>query len=157
MTIGLNFHSISLKVFNKNYQDFNSELYIVNSIFDFGGQERFKPLIPKFLGGANGALLVFDLTSKLSLEMLNFWYDSLLKYAEGSKIPKILVGSKSDLLEKIPKEKTSNPSEINQIIKEKRLDGYIETSALKNYNVLEVFKKLNNLMLKNQNVPYIVG
>ena len=36
------------------------EKYIVNSIFDFGGQERFEPLIPKFIEGANGALLVAE-------------------------------------------------------------------------------------------------
>jgi len=49
MTIGLNFHSINLKIVNKYKKDFSEELYIVNSIFDFGGQERFKPLIPKFV------------------------------------------------------------------------------------------------------------
>ncbi|MFX0058830.1 MAG: Rab family GTPase, partial [Candidatus Heimdallarchaeota archaeon] len=156
MTIGLNFHSINLKIFNKNEHNFTRELYVVNSIFDFGGQERFKPLIPKFIGGANGALLVFDLTNRISLDMLDFWYNALLKYAEGSKIPKILVGSKSDLLENTPEEKSIHRDEIERIIKEKQLDGYLETSALKNYNVLEVFKGLTNFMLRNQDVPYIV-
>ena len=33
---------------------------ITNSIFDLAGHERFKPLIPKFIEGATGALLVFD-------------------------------------------------------------------------------------------------
>jgi len=156
MTIGLNFHSINLKIVNKYTQDFSSEIYIVNSIFDFGGQERFKPLIPKFIGGANGVLFVFDLTNKISLEQLDFWYDALLKYAEGSMIPKILVGSKSDLLEKENKEYSINKTTIEKILKEKQLEGYYETSALKNLNVVKVFKQLNNLMLRNQNLPYIV-
>lgn len=156
MTIGLNFHSLNLKIVDKYKQDFLNEIYIVNSIFDFGGQERFKPLIPKFLGGANGALLVFDLTNKLSLDQLDFWYDALIKYAEGSTIPKMLVGSKSDLLDKAYNGQFINKIKIKEIIKEKQLDGYYETSALKNLNVVEVFKQLNNLMLKSQNLPYVI-
>jgi len=156
MTIGLNFHSINLKIVNKYKKDFSEELYIVNSIFDFGGQERFKPLIPKFIGGANGALLVFDLTNKLSLEQIDYWYDALLRYAEGSIIPKILVGSKSDLLEKTDNEQFIKQNKIEQILKEKQLDGYFKTSALKNLNVLEVFKQLNNIMLHKHNIPYVV-
>ncbi|MFX1558547.1 MAG: Rab family GTPase [Promethearchaeota archaeon] len=156
MTIGLNFHSINLKIVDKYKQDFSNEIYIVNSIFDFGGQERFKPLIPKFLGGANGALLVFDLTNRLSLDQLDFWYDALIKYAQGSIIPKMLVGSKSDLLEKAHNGQFINKTKIKEIIKEKQLDGYYETSALKNLNVVDVFKQLNNLMLKSQNLPYVI-
>ncbi|MFX1357305.1 MAG: Rab family GTPase [Promethearchaeota archaeon] len=156
MTIGLNFHSINLKIVDKYKQDFSNEIYIVNSIFDFGGQERFKPLIPKFLGGANGALLVFDLTNRLSLEQLDFWYDALIKYAQGSIIPKMLVGSKIDLLEKAHNGQFINKTKIKEIIKEKQLDGYYETSALKNLNVVDVFKQLNNLMLKSQNLPYVI-
>ncbi|MFX1589691.1 MAG: Rab family GTPase [Promethearchaeota archaeon] len=156
MTIGLNFHSINLKIVDKYKQDFSNEIYIVNSIFDFGGQERFKPLIPKFLGGANGALLVFDLTNRLSLDQLDFWYDALIKYAEGSIIPKMLVGSKSDLLDKAHNGQFINKTKSKEILKEKQLDGYYETSALKNLNVVEVFKQLNNLMLKSQNLPYVI-
>ena len=45
---------------------------------------------------------------------------------------------------------------INDYVQEKRLDGFFRTSALENYNVLEVFKELNNLMLKRQHIPYVV-
>jgi len=155
MTIGLNFHSINLPIRKKDAVE-NSGL-IINSIFDFGGQDRFIPLIPKFLGGSNGALLVFDLTNPISFEQLNFWYDQLLEHTEGSKIPKILVGSKSDLLDSSPREKIIQEEVIKNFVKEKELDGFFKTSALKNLNVIEVFKELNNMVLRYNNTSYIVS
>lgn len=157
MTIGLNFHSINLPIHKKDTVESVSNKYIVNSIFDFGGQDRFKPLIPKFLGGANGALLVFDLTNPTSFEQLKFWYDELLENTEGSKIPKILVGSKSDLLDSTPIDKIIQEEVIEDYIEEKELDGFFKTSALNNLNVLEVFKELNNMILRFNNTSYVVS
>jgi small GTP-binding protein len=90
LTIGVNFHSIDLKIRFENEIKSHKETYNVLSIFDFGGQERFKALIPKFLGGANGVLLVFDLTSKNSFEQLEFWYDQILENANGLNIAKAI-------------------------------------------------------------------
>ncbi|MFX1492708.1 MAG: Rab family GTPase [Promethearchaeota archaeon] len=156
LTIGINFHSLNLRVKKQDQIDMLGENYIVNSIFDFGGQERFKPLLPKFLEGANGALLVFDLINKKTFNQLDYWYNQLIEHANGYYIPKILVGSKFDLVENILKEERVEDKEINQFIKEKRLDGFYKTSALKNYNVVEVFKELSNLMLKKQNSNFVV-
>ena len=153
LTIGINFHSINIKLNHLDISNNLNEFYVANSIFDFGGQERFKSLIPKFLGGANGALFVFDLTNINSLEDLNFWHTLLVKYANGANIPKILVGSKNDLLDK---DNSINRSLIEQFIQNKGIDSFVATSALKNYNVLEVFKKITNLMLQEQKVPYCV-
>ena len=71
MTIGINFQSTYLKVRQRNGAAIQ-EKYVANSIFDFGGQERFRPLIPKFLEGANGALLIFDSVNYTSFEKLDF-------------------------------------------------------------------------------------
>jgi len=159
MTIGLNFHSINLPIHKKDaVESIPKKLgFIINSIFDFGGQDRFKPLIPKFLGGANGALLVFDLTNPISFEQLKFWYDQLIEHTEGSKIPMILVGSKSDLLDSSPRDKIIQEEVIKDYVKEKELDGFFKTSALENLNVIEVFKELNNMMLRYNNTSYIVS
>ena len=154
MTIGINFHSINLKVRNKDDPNKIIENCIVNSIFDFGGQDRFKPLIPKYIGGANGALLVFDLTNISSLSLLNFWYDQLIDHANGYKIPKILVGSKLDLIDSKSRTLIKDNSQIIDFIKRKALDGLCMTSSLNNYNVVEVFKTLNNLMLQKIKKPY---
>jgi len=156
LTIGVNFHSIDLKIRNIDETDNPRETYNVLSIFDFGGQERFKALLPKFLGGANGILLVFDLTSNSSFDQLDFWYDQLLEHAECLKIPKYLVGSKSDLISSSAIENLVPEEEILNFIKEKNMDGFLKTSALQNQNVVTVFKELNNLMLKHQNTRYVV-
>lgn len=156
MTIGINFHSINLKIRNKEAPHQVVEKCIANSIFDFGGQDRFRPLIPKFIGGANGALLVFDVTRPSSLDQLNFWYEQLIQHAEGEKIPKILVGSKIDLFEDNSKSSIKENSQIMEFIKNKALDGLVMTSSLKNHNVVDVFKTLNNLMLEKIRKPYKV-
>ncbi|HUW90234.1 MAG TPA: Rab family GTPase [Candidatus Nanopelagicaceae bacterium] len=156
LTIGVNFHSIDLKIRNIDETDNPRETYNVLSIFDFGGQERFKALLPKFLGGANGILLVFDLTSNSSFDQLDFWYDQLLEHAECLKIPKYLVGSKSDLISSSAIENLVPEEEILNFMKEKNMDGFLKTSALQNQNVVTVFKELNNLMLKHQNTRYVV-
>jgi len=156
LTIGVNFHSIDLKIRFENEIKSHKETYNVLSIFDFGGQERFKALIPKFLGGANGVLLVFDLTSKNSFEQLEFWYDQILENANGLNIPKLLVGSKSDLVSSTSIETLVPEEKILNFIQEKNMDGFFKTSSLQNQNVLGVFKELNNLMLKHLDTQYVV-
>jgi len=155
-TIGLSFHSMDLKVDYLNQDSFSSNKFIVNSIFDFGGQDRFKPLIPKFLEGANGAILTFDLTNEDTLEKLNYWHNLLISYTNGTEVPKILVGTKSDLLSEIPENQHIKEGKIKAFLKEKELDAYFATSSLKNYNVVAVFKQLNNLMLGRKNIPFNV-
>ena len=156
LTIGVNFHSIDLKIRLKNEINSLKETYNVCSIFDLGGQERFKALIPKFLDGANGVLLVFDLTSKNSFEQLNFWYNQVLDHANGLNLPKLLVGSKSDLISSSAIENLVPEEKILDFIQEKNINGFFKTSALQNQNVVTVFKELNNLMLKNQKTQYVV-
>ncbi len=155
-TIGINFHSVYLKVNLKKNPDTLKENYIVNSIFDFGGQERFAPLIPKFIEGANGALLVFDSVNYSSFNQLEFWYNIIIENAVNKNIPIILVGSKSDLINSIPDSEIVSNKLIFEFLKNKNLNGFKRTSALKNYNVLEVFKNLNNLMLKKRHVSCVV-
>ena len=155
-TIGINFHSVHLRINFKENPDEIKENYIVNSIFDFGGQERFIPLLPRFIEGANGALLVFDLVNTFTFNQLDFWYEQLIKYAVSSDIPIILVGSKSDLLEKTPISEIVDDKLINKYIRENQLDGFYRTSSLENYNVLEVFKEHKNIMLRRLHIPYVV-
>jgi small GTP-binding protein len=157
LTIGVNFHSIDLKIrLKEETSNLLKETYNVQSIFDFGGQERFKALIPKFLGGANGVLFVFDLTNENSFKQLDFWYDQVLEHANGLNIPKLLVGSKSDIISSTPIQDLVPKENILKFIQVKNMDGFFKTSALQNQNVLAVFKELNNLMLKHHQTEYVV-
>ncbi len=153
MTIGISFQSTYLKVRLRNGAAIE-EKYVANSIFDFGGQERFRPLLPKFLEGANGAILIFDSVSFTSFDKLDYWFFQLMENTHS--IPIILVGSKSDLLDKTPQNEIVSKNVINQYLEERELDGYFLTSALENHNVLEVFKKLTKLMLNRHRIEAIM-
>jgi small GTP-binding protein len=156
MTIGISFHSTYLRIHLNNEQNYNQEKFVLNSIFDMSGQERFRPLIQKFIEGSNGALLVFDPLSFSTFQQLEFWYNQVIENSTQKTIPIILVASKSDLLSKTPKSQIVDEDLIVDFIKNKKLQGYYKTSALENRNILEVFKELTNLMLKSSNCPAIV-
>jgi len=154
LTIGIDFQSTYLRIKLNNGIE-PQEKYVANSIFDFGSQERFRPLIPKFVEGASGALLVFDSVNIGSFQKLDYWYEKLIENT-GKSIPKILIGSKCDLVEKTSKEMVVSEGLIDQFVESNNLDGFFLTSALENYNVLEVFKELTKLMLLRHRCEAIV-
>ena len=158
MTIGINFHSNYLQIkFNNGItnpqEDYSKNpKYVVNSIFDFGGQERFRPLLKNLLSGAAGALILFDSIRFSSFQQLEYWYDQIIEHVGDPSIPKILVANKSDLLSKSSNAEIVDSKEIEKFMVSKKIDTFFRVSALENYNVLEVFKELTNLMLRKQNV-----
>jgi len=85
---------------------------------------------------------------------LDYWYSKILENTHS--IPIILVGSKSDLLDKTPQNEIVSKNAINQYLEERNLDEYFLTSSLENHNVLEVFKKLTKLMLNRHKIEAIM-
>jgi len=156
LTMGINFHTTYMNIHVKDGNGNGEDKYIVNSIFDLAGQEKFKPLIPKFIKGANGALLVFDSLSFSSFQQLDEWCNKLTEDIEDPHIPKILVGSKGDLLKKANVAEIVSDDIIKDFVQEKGLDGFVRTSALQNNNVLEVFRDLTNLMLQKKKEEIIL-
>ncbi|MCK4280829.1 MAG: GTP-binding protein [Candidatus Lokiarchaeota archaeon] len=72
---------------------------IVTQIWDLGGQEPFKKLRKLYLEGAEGALLLFDVTNQQSFIKLEEWILSF-REVHGNK-PVVLIGNKIDLKENI--------------------------------------------------------
>ncbi|MHA2183814.1 MAG: Rab family GTPase [Promethearchaeota archaeon] len=68
-------------------------------IWDFGGQDHFRPLLKDYSKGARGALLLFDLTRPSSLQSIDQWVN--ICRAENPGIPIIFLGTKLDLTESI--------------------------------------------------------
>lgn len=66
-------------------------------MWDFGGEEQFKHVLPSYVKGAVGALLMFDLTRVGTLKNIDEWVDLLRN--ENPKLPIIFVGTKLDLEE----------------------------------------------------------
>ncbi|MFX1376123.1 MAG: Rab family GTPase [Promethearchaeota archaeon] len=109
-------------------------------IWDLGGQEPFKSLRKLYLEGANGGLVIFDLTDRNSFDKLMEWIDSF-KNARGEQ-PLLLIGNKSDL-EKLIKVKEK---EASQFASNNNMELII-TSAKTGQNVEEVFIKLTKRIL----------
>jgi GTPase SAR1 family protein len=98
---------------------------------------------------------VFDCVDHTSIKQLDYWFDQICKHAGDPTIPKILVGSKSDLLEDPNIECVSEQS-IQNIISEKDLNDFFNTSSLENYNVLKVFRELSELMFKHHQENVVI-
>lgn len=67
-------------------------------IWDTAGQERYYSLIPMYYRGAHVALVVYDVTSKTSLDTAKNWVEEL-KYDKPQEFLKVLVCNKMDLKE----------------------------------------------------------
>ncbi|MFW9825975.1 MAG: Rab family GTPase, partial [Candidatus Thorarchaeota archaeon] len=86
-TIGVAFKRKEIKYREK----FTVEL----NIWDFGGEAKYRVLFPAYVNGASAALLLYDTTSKSSLEDIKNWVDII---DENSKeVIKIMIGTKIDL------------------------------------------------------------
>jgi small GTP-binding protein len=139
LTIGADFLS---KIFT-HPKDPKSTIKL--QIWDIGGQDRYKFLRSSFFDGANGALIVFDLSRWHTFEELDDWLKDLHEYA-GENIPFILIGNKLDLVEK---GEELYERENAQVFAKKEKTYYVETSAKTGENVEEAFLNLTQNMLKN--------
>jgi small GTP-binding protein len=109
------------------------------SIWDFGGEERFRELMPIFCLGAHGAIVVFDLTRFSTFLQLEFWMDVIRGSTNG--IPTILVGAKADL------EGGPSEEEIRRFCETNGIRAYMPVSARTGENVTQLFEFLTKKML----------
>jgi len=65
-------------------------------IWDTAGQERFRTLTPSYYRGGQGAILVYDVTSRESFQKVEDWLNELETFSTNHDIKRILVGNKCD-------------------------------------------------------------
>ena len=107
---------------------------ITFNIWDTAGQEKYRSLAPMYFSGAYIAFLVFDITSKASLQALDEFY-ALLQQRAPDECIYVLVGNKMDLeaQRQVSLEEAQDYSQrIGAIC-------YTETSALTGQGVREIF------------------
>jgi len=134
LTIGVDFHVKTIELNNKT---------IKLQIWDVGGEERFRFLLPTYCLGANAAFLLYDTTRPATLDNIPEW-TSIVRQ-KGGKIPMMLCGSKIDL------EKTQRevPRELGiQIAEKNDLSSFVEVSAKDNINVDKAFQVISELTLE---------
>jgi len=66
------------------------------AIWDTAGQERFRTLTPSYYRGAQGIILVYDVTSKDTFNKLEAWLSECDTYTTKRDVVKMLVGNKID-------------------------------------------------------------
>ncbi|MFX1343803.1 MAG: Rab family GTPase [Promethearchaeota archaeon] len=123
-------------------KDVNIDEYggVSAQIWDLGGQESFKSLRKLYLEGANGGLVIFDLTDRKSFDKLSEWIESF-KNARGEQ-PLLLIGNKSDLKNRIK----IKDDEAEQFANNNNMELNI-TSAKTGQNVETAFIKLTKRIL----------
>uniref|UniRef100_A0A8C6SK99 RAB18A, member RAS oncogene family n=1 Tax=Neogobius melanostomus TaxID=47308 RepID=A0A8C6SK99_9GOBI len=63
---------------------------------DTAGQERFRTLTPSYYRGAQGVILVYDVTRRETFTKLENWLSELETYCTRNDLVKMLVGNKID-------------------------------------------------------------
>jgi small GTP-binding protein len=86
-TIGCHCSEIHVTVDNRN---------VTLQVWDTAGQETYRALVPVYLRGARGAILVYDVTDHDSFLSLGHWHDILVGVVS-TGLTLFVVGNKIDL------------------------------------------------------------
>ncbi len=138
------------------------------SLIDTAGQERFKSLTKSYYKGADGILLIYDVTNEESFKNVSNWINSIyeeLGNLQNSKYIIFLIGNKIDLVELDGKEKVITEELAKKKCVNNNLEWGGEYSAktfsetqlidiIKNYTGI-IYKKLGSKIVKEQIVKQI--
>ncbi|XP_066152454.1 ras-related protein Rab-18-B-like [Euwallacea fornicatus] len=127
LTIGVDFKTKRVSV---------DENTVKLAIWDTAGQERFRTLTPSYYRDAQGAILVFDVSSYQTFAKLETWLDELETYSTKSNIVKMIVGNKIDV------EKREVSREQAMAFARRHQTLYIEASAKTKHGVQSAFEEL---------------
>ena len=134
LTIGVDFHVKTIDLQGKK---------IKLQIWDVGGEERFRFLLPTYCLGANAAFLLYDVTRSQTLDNISEWTN--IVHQKGGDIPIMLVGSKIDLAEdqrEVPREHGIEVAEKNNMA------SFAEISSKTGQNVNKTFEVLTEMTLE---------
>jgi small GTP-binding protein len=132
LTIGVDFYVKTIELQGKK---------IKLQIWNVGGDERFKFLIPTYCNGANAAMIIFDITNSKSLNQISELTQIVREKA--SNIPIMLIGSKLDLKEV----RELNKEEGIEIANKYNLSCYSEISTKTGQNVEKSFETLTEFLI----------
>ena len=134
-TIGLDFRLKTLNLDNNKK--------IKAQIWDTAGQDRFRAITKNYYRGANGILLIFDITDRSSFEHIRNWIEQIKEEAP-EQIIIYLVGNKIDN----QNNRVVTNEEAKKVAEEFKLK-YYETSAKNNINVdttfLDLIKEIDSI------------
>ncbi|GJX11603.1 Ras-related protein RabA1f [Tanacetum coccineum] len=126
-TIGVEFATRSIHVDDK---------IVKGQIWDTAGQERYRAITSAYYRGTVGALIVYDITRRVTFENVERWLRELRDHTD-QNIVVMLVGNKADLghLRAVTTDDASAFSEREDVF-------FMETSALEALNVEKAFTEV---------------
>lgn len=133
-TIGVEFGTRIVEVMGKK---------IKLQIWDTAGQERFRAVTRSYYRGAAGALLVYDITRRITYNHLTSWLTDARNLTNPNTVI-MLIGNKKDL----DAQRDVTYEEAAQFAKENGLI-FIESSAKTGENVEEAFLKTAKLIFQS--------
>ncbi len=125
-TIGVDFKIKTIKIDGKT---------VKLQIWDTAGQERFRTITSSYYRGANGIIIVYDVTDRDSFSNVKAWLGEIERYATES-VDKLIVGNKSD-----KPDRAVETAEAKHFADEIGLP-FIETSAKTGEHVEAAFMKM---------------
>ncbi len=145
MTIGIDFACVP---FEETAECEDNSAFLA---FDLGGQQRFHFIHDAYIKGIKAALILYDLTRFQSFDNIPNWHSLLQK--ENPRIPIILAGTKSDLVD------TQTIQEFQDYWTEIKGDfpnsdcfiNHLIVSAKNQEGIKQLFEKLQKITLTLEN------
>jgi small GTP-binding protein len=131
---------VTKKVMTLKSQKISADIILTLMIWDIGGQEYFGTLHPTYYEGADGALLVCDITRDSTLINIPRWVSALFRIT--GEVPVVLLGNKIDLVEQAAIDERNLAD-----IAKKLCCNYLFTSAKTGQNVENAFLELSKILL----------
>ena len=141
-TIGIDFKTKTLNINNQE---------IKLKIWDTAGQERFRNITTQYYKGADGIVLVYDVTDDASYEKIRDWMDQILSNTQKDDIGLVLLGNKCDM-----EPRSVTEEQGNKLAEELKI-SYFETSALTGQGIKEAFEQLTRDIMKKKGVGENTG
>lgn len=137
MTIGVDFSVTQAKT--KSGQN------VTLQIWDFGGETRFRSLLPSFCLGASGCLMMFDPMRPTTFHELDEWIEIVRNNTKN--VPIILLSSKNDLIDDGHPFSVAR-TDLQHFIDKNSLTGYMPVSSKTGLNVVDSFTQIAELMIE---------
>jgi GTP-binding nuclear protein Ran len=143
-TVGAEVYNLHLKI--------NDEQYIHFQVWDTAGQEQNSGLSDGYYWDADGVIVFFDVTSRITHKHVPEWIRKAQNVnIENKNMPIMIVGNKADL----SKDRKVDASRIRKGLP--RGSEYTDMSAKSNYNFEKPLLYLARCFTKNPNLEFTVS
>ena len=116
------------------------------NVWDTAGQEKFGGLRDGYYIGAHGAIIMFDVTSRVTYKSVPAWHKDLVRVCKD--IPIVLCGNKVDIKDRKVKAKSI-------VYHRKKNLQYYEISAKSNYNFDKPFLWLARKLIGDSELQFV--